>query len=509
MGAIRTAEQLAQRALDVNVLDEAQLQSIWSELGSTTVPVAALEQALSRRGWLTQYQLERLLKGQRTGFFYGDYKILYCVGAGTFARVYRATHRRTGLVHAVKVLRNRYSNPKAFDDKTGKSNRAFIELFRREGELGLPLKHPNIVEIHEVVSRGLVHYIVMEFIEGRNLREFYRARRRFDPLEAAHIMEGVLAGLNYALQQGVTHRDLKLSNILLSSDGEPKLVDFGLAGVQGDDVEEIAEGISRRTVDYAGLERATGVRKDDHRTDLFFAGCIFYQMLAGTPALGDARDQRAQQAGRARYKDIKPILDLVPSLPLPLTMVVSKALEFDPDRRYQSPADMLMDLKLAIRRVKSAAEGGRTGQPELASSEGHDEHGQPRRLMIVESDVKMQDKFRDLFKRNGYRVLVSSDPERVLERFFNDPHAADVILFSTSNNGRAALDVYNRFGQESVTRDLPAVLLLDHHHHEWESEARSAEHRAVAKMPIKMRELRELLLDVLQKKAAGAAQVKS
>ena len=75
-----------------------------------------------------------------------------------------------------------------------------------------------------------MHYLVMEFIEGQNLREFYRARRKFKPLEAAHIMEGVMAGLNYALQQGITHRDLKMSNVLLSSDGEPKLVDFGLAG---------------------------------------------------------------------------------------------------------------------------------------------------------------------------------------------------------------------------------------------------------------------------------------
>jgi CheY-like chemotaxis protein len=147
--------------------------------------------------------------------------------------------------------------------------------------------------------------------------------------------------------------------------------------------------------------------------------------------------------------------------------------------------------------VKAAAAGVRTEQ-ELASNEGHNKQGQPRRLMIVESDVKMQDMLRDLFKSNGYRVLVSSDPERVLDRFFQDPKAADLILFSTSNNGRAALDVFNRFGQEMITRDLPAVLLLDSNHHGWEEEAQTAEHRALAKMPIKMRELREVLLEVAQ-----------
>src|SRR4029079_14345955 len=136
MAVIKTAEQLAQRALDVNVLDDGQLQAVWSELGSTNAPLGSFQQALLRRGFLTQYQLEKLMKSEsRTGFFYGDYKVLYCVGAGTFARVYRAVHRETGKVYAVKVLRSRYSNPREKDAKTQKSNKAYIELFRREGEI--------------------------------------------------------------------------------------------------------------------------------------------------------------------------------------------------------------------------------------------------------------------------------------------------------------------------------------------------------------------------------------
>jgi serine/threonine-protein kinase len=501
MADIKTAEQLAQRALDVSVVDDAQLQTVWSELGSTNAPLDAFQQALMRRGLLTPYQLERLMKGEsRTGFFYGDYKVLYCVGAGTFARVYRAVHRVTGKMHAVKVLRSSLSNPKATNPKTNRNNKPVIELFRREGEIGLALKHPNIVEIHEVFSHGVTHYIVMEFIEGRNLREFYRAKRRFDPLEAAHIMEGVMAGLNYALQQGITHRDLKMSNVLLSSDGEPKLVDFGLAGLQGAE-EEAAEGMSRRTVLYAGLERATGVRMDDPRSDIFFAGTILYQMLSGAPALAEGRD-RAQQAGRALYRNIKPILELVPKLPLPFAMVVNKALEFEPDKRYQSPADMLVELKLAIKRVKAAKEGGPAPGQELHSREGIDEQGEPRKLMIVESDVKMQDMLRELFKKNGYRVLVMGDPDRAMQRFFDNARAADVILFTTGSNGRAALEAFNRFGQETTTRDLPAVLLLDQLHHSWEDEAKVAEHRSVAKMPIKMRQLREVLLEAMQKKVS-------
>ena len=501
MAEITTAEQLAQRALDVNVVEQRQLQSIWSELGSTTPPLEDFVQAAMRQGLLTQYQLERLMKGEsRTGFFYGDYKVLYCVGAGTFARVFRAVHRTTGKMHAVKVLRASLSNPKALHPKTSKPCKPYIDLFRREGEIGISLKHPNIVEIQEVYSQGITHYIVMEFVEGRNLREFARARRRFDPLEAAHIMEGVTAGLNYAAQQGITHRDLKMSNVLLSSEGEPKLVDFGLAGLQGVEDDDSADGMSRRTVLYAGLERATGVRKDDPRSDIFFVGCIFYEMLCGHSALPDARD-RAQQAGKALYMGIKPIMEIAPKLPHALSMVVNKAIEFDPDKRYQTAADMLVDLKLAIRRVKAAAEGERVGS-EMESQEGVDEAGQARKLMIVESDVKMQDTLRELFKRNGYRVLVSSDPVRVLGRFFDDHRAADAVLFTTGNNGRSALEIFNRFGKEMATRDVPAVLLLDQNHHEWAEEAEASEHRVIAKMPIKMRQLREVLIEVTKKKVS-------
>ncbi len=487
MAEIKSAEQLAQRALDVNVIDHGQLQRVWSELGSTNPPLSAFQQLLLRSELLTQYQLEKLMKpDSRTGFFYGDYKVLYCVGAGTFARVFRAVHRTSGKIFAVKVLRSSLSNPKGFHEKTQKSLKLYIDLFRREGEFGMKLKHPNIVEIHEVYSHGLTHFIVMDFVEGRNLREFYRNRRRFDPMEAAEIMAGVMSGLTYALQQGVTHRDLKMSNVLVSSEGVAKLVDFGLAGVQGAEFAD-AEGFSRRTIDYAGLERATGCRQDDPRTDIYFAGTILYQMLTAYPALPDNRERG--QAGKARYQDIRPILDLVPTLPLPLTMVVNKALEFDPEKRYQTPGDMLVELKLAIKRVKGAKEG-RAGGAELHSNEGLDEHGQPRKLMIVESDVKMQNMLRELFKKNGYRALVLSDPDRALDRFFQDSKAADLVLFTTSSNGRAALDAFNRFGQESTTRDLPTVLLLDESHSHWEEDAQTSDHRVVVKMPIKQRELR-------------------
>jgi len=486
MATTLTAEKLAQRAMDVNVLTEQDLQAVWSEFGTRNVEYEPFRQALVRRGLLTNYQLDRLAEGYKTGFFFGDYKVQYCVGAGTFARVFRATHRDTGQLFAIKVLRSRYSR-----------DPAQAELFRREGELGADLKHPNIVAIHEVVSKAAVHYIVMDFVEGQNLRDFYKVRRKFEPLAATRIVADMMAGLNYAFLKGVTHRDLKMSNVIISSEGDAKLLDFGLAGLGGIDAVE-GDALNPRTIDYAGLERATNVRKDDTRSDIFFAGCIYYQLMSGRAALAETRE-RSQRLSRSRYSDIKPIVDVMPSVPLGLARVVSKAIEFDPAKRYQTPGEMLADLKLAAKRVAEAKDDPALLE-DAALLEGQHDDGQPRKLMIVESDHKMQDLFRELFKKQGYRVLVTSDPERLFQRLYDDIKAADVLLISAGQIGREALMAFNKLGQDTRTKRLPAVLLLGEQQGPWMKEAAGGGHRLVAKMPLKSRELRQAILASLAAK---------
>src|SRR4030042_3571506 len=120
-----SAKSTARRAFDLGRLHERQLQEIWASFGSRSVETDDFLQFLVGREFLTNYQVERLIKGERTGFFFGDYRVLYLVGTGTFARVYRGVHRDTGQVVAVKVLRNRYSE-----------NRVEANLFVREGRVG-------------------------------------------------------------------------------------------------------------------------------------------------------------------------------------------------------------------------------------------------------------------------------------------------------------------------------------------------------------------------------------
>ena len=307
-------EQLAQRASDLNLVDRRQLESVWGELG-TNVSLGDMQRVLLGRGILTNYQFDRLARGEKAGFFYGDYKVLYLVGTGSFARVYRAVHRETGQVVALKVLRTRYSE-----------SPVQTEQFLREGSMGAKLRHPNIVPIYEVYSKGRLHFLVMEFIEGQNLRDFVQVRKKLSIPDAVSITTDITAGLAYAMEHGITHRDMKLSNALIASSGRAQIVDFGLAAATtGNDEEDLS---NPRTIDYAGLERATGCKKDDPRSDIFFNGCMLYQMLSGESPIpfGD----RMSRMNNSRFANIKPILDVAPELPGPIAKVVSKAIKLDP-----------------------------------------------------------------------------------------------------------------------------------------------------------------------------------
>ena len=473
----KSAEEFARLAFDLTLLDQRELESVWGEFGTRNISATELQRALVRRGLLTNYQVDKLIKGDRAGFFYGDYMVLYLVGSGSFARVYRAVHRETGKVVAVKVLRRRYSD-----------NPAMTEQFVREGEMGARLRHPNIVPIYEVHSSRAAHYMVMDFIEGRNLREFVRVRKKLIPEEAAKFMIDIASGLAYAAQFGVQHRDLKLSNVLMSSTGRAQLVDFGLAAVSGSSADDdFGEVVNPRTIDYAALERATGVRKDDARSDIYFAGCIFYHMLSGRPPLVEAKD-RTQRLSRARFESITPIAELEPDLPHRVVMVVNKAMELNVSRRYQNPAEFLADLRLMARRINASDEAGDGSSLE---------EGQDKAVMIVDSSPTMQDLFRKGLKKVGYRVLVLSDPRRAIQRCESEERVADCVVVGCYSLGRAGLEVFNRFGQLDHTRNIPAILLLGEKQVGYVREALLNDHRVAAKMPLKMREFRGILKKLL------------
>ncbi|MGY8767193.1 MAG: protein kinase domain-containing protein [Pirellulales bacterium] len=492
-----SAEEFAQRAIDYDLIDAQKMDQVWSEVGSREIALGEFQNALLRRELLTNYQVERLLKGLRTGYYYGDYKVLYLIGTGTFARVFRTVHRETGKVVAAKVLRRRFS------DDPKRANQ-----FMSEGELGKGLRHPNICPIFEVHSESSMHqkgtnyFLIIEFIEGQNLREMLKVRGRFDPADAVKLMIDIAAGMTYASDQGLTHRDLKTSNVLISSNGHAKLVDFGLAAF-ADQVQEDGAATNPRTVDYAGLELATNAPRDDHRSDIFFAGCILYEMLAGKPALYETRD-RTKRLSADRYTKFEPVAHLAPDLPRSIAMVVNKAMELDPDRRYSSPGEMLLDLKASQQKIE-AGEDARAGDiimkleaEKIEEREPKEREGLNKTIMVVEANEKMQNVLRERLKRYGYRVLIISDPDRARIRFEEDMQKpADIVVFSTVALGLGALDAFNQFADAPHTKDVPAILLLRAEQEELKEQAILTGKRDVMMMPIKVRQLRNMVRGLL------------
>jgi len=487
-----TASEIADRALDLGLITDRQLQLVWAEFGSHNVSSEDFMQLLVRREFLTNYQAERLAKDERTGFYFGDYKVLYLVGTGTFARVYRAVHKETGQVVGVKVLRRRFSD-----------NSKQAGLFVREGKLGRALGHANIVPIHEVYSSGSMHYLVMDFVEGWSLRELMKIRKKIDPPEATRLTQGIASGLRHAFEQGLTHRDLKMSNVLISSQGQPRLVDFGLAAIDDKSADDfIGEHTSARTIDYAALERATGVKRDDTRSDIYFLGCMYYHMLIGSPPLPETTD-RLQRLSRSRFAEVVPIQDLDPTVPNAVTIVVNKAMALDPIHRYQTPAEVIKDLGIASRQMQIEArekedEDERQKERDRLAAEEKKRQSNLPSVMVVESNGKMQDLFRSGLKRAGFRVLLTSDPERAVERFREEVSTADCVLLNAQEIGSAAVAAFNLFGEDKSIDSVPAVLLVDESQSHLADEANTGEHRVVLSMPITMKQLRVALTRLVE-----------
>lgn len=472
-----TAEQIAQTAFDRDLIDEQNLRELWGEVGTGQVDPKQFQQLLLRRELVTNYQLQRLLRGDRYGYFYGPYKVLYKVGSGTFSRVYRAVHRETGEVRAVKVLRAElHIKPEE------------REQFIREGELGRTLRHPNIVPIYEVDSDNYASWIVMDFIEGRNLRQFIKIRTRLEVSEALRLALDICRGLDYAYKRGISHRDLKASNVLISSLGQAKLLDFGLAGadpnVSDADLEEVE---NPRTIDYVALERFTGVRNDDSRSDVFFFGCILYHMLSGVPALEETTDRRARMS-RNRFDAMVPIQKHMPDLPWEVANVVNKATMVDPTKRYQSPTEMLGEL-IALG-DRNSGENGKTQKLGSAPVKS-------RAVMIVEPTPQIQEALRNHFKQEGFRVLVTADAQRPASLFTDTNAPADIVVFSTSGLGEEALNAFNEFGDLPATKSVPAILLLGPKHLDWASRAKTNDWRTTVGTPIKWKRLLALFEKIM------------
>lgn len=476
-----TAEQLAHLVGELDLVAHAPLGDAVREFGRHDAPAEEFGTALVRREFITGYQLERLLRGERTGYFYGRAKVLYQIGAGSFARVFRAVHRDTGAILAVKVLRSRFA--------TDAEKQA---AFRHEGEMGRLLRHPNIVAIEDVGQEQGASYINMEFVEGQTLRELVRIRGAVDLPRALDIIQQMLAGLEYAHRRGVTHRDLKASNVIVSSAGQAKLVDFGLAGVDEAGDKALGRMEKPRTIDYAALEKLTGMRDDGVRSDIYFAGTVAYLVLSGTPALAESRDRNVRGDPR-RFAAVEPLAARAPHLPREVVEFVGRMMHLDPLERWQTAADARRALEQVAARQADAAERPAAAAPTVAAAAAT-----KGSVMVVESMEKDQQSLRQFFTKLGYRVLVTESPQRALTRFSTTPPPADCLVISAQTLGVAAVEAFNALSADPFYAAVPAVLLTNPKQEAIAAQARVDDRRRVVRMPVSAADLSRLLGDLLR-----------
>ncbi len=413
--------------------------------------------------------------------------MLYKVASGSFKgfRVpSRADDPRSGRIVAVKVLRRRWSE-----------DQQRIDLFIREGRVGQTLKHPNIVEVvamsHDKATNQ--YFIVMEFVEGGNLREILQIRKTLSVAESLRILEDAAAGLTYAYARGVTHRDIKLTNLLISSQGGAKLVDFGLAQFFAAMERESKDKVDR-TVDYAGLEKATNVKTGDVRSDIFFLGCVFYEMLTGRPPLAMMRDKQARMH-KQRFDNIPPLPRDEVQAPPSVFQLCETMMALAPLQRYQTPSQLLDAVKAARRDVEGKTAGAATGG-------GSRPPRKPERsaVTVVEQgdEERLQDAVRDKFKEMGFRVLISTDPQRALDRFRQQPY--DGLIVDARTTGDEGRLVFEHILDEAGRKQCPCagILILGEDQADWVHRTRQRNNAALLIDPgVTMKALKRKIQELL------------
>ena len=483
---------MVQRVLTVGVMSQQQINDLHAEIRIKNPTADHLLEAALRRGWITNYQTDRLNSGEDRGFFFGPYKALYVAGAGTFARVFRCVHRESDVVVAVKVLRARFSE-----------NEAFINHFMHEAKLVAELKHPNIVPVYDAASQGHLHYMAMEFVEGQTLREFLKIRKKVDPKTVVQVGIDACSGLEYALRiKKLPHRDLKLSNIILSSTGQAKLVDFGLASIaQGKVAQDIPFLRNQQSIDYIALEKASGAPRMDERSDLYFLGCILYHLLCGTSPFVETKD-KAKRMDRSRFFNIKAIQNIEPEMPGFVSALINKALMPNIEHRFQRAGEMLSELRNVAKRLESG-EGGVTAVASLRIGQQTDRQERSKKLstktvLIVDSNPQTQESLKALMEKLEFKALCVNSPDDIRPVFAKDDLAAQCVLFNGQSLGLRAVRGFNDFSQYRGLRDVGAILMLDAGQADWIDSVTLTPNRVVMTMPIKVKEIREVLTQIFE-----------
>ena len=295
-----------------------------------------LARILIKQGTLTTYQARKVLAGATKGFFLGDYRILRSLGEGGMGKVYLAANQKDGLRVAIKVLP---------PSKAADGGQALLR-FRREMELSRRVRHPNLARTIDVGRAGAVHFMVLEYVPGESLYQLVK-HPRGGPLrvpDAARYFLKVIDGLEAAHDGGLIHRDVKPSNLMVTPEGDARVLDLGLARAMDSDEEKplTRHNVVIGTLDYASPEQLGNASGADRRSDLYSLGCTIYFALAGHAPFegGDVVNKIFKQ----RMDDPDPLEQVARGVPSAFAAIVRKLMAKDPADRYQDCGELRGDL---------------------------------------------------------------------------------------------------------------------------------------------------------------------
>ncbi len=308
----------------------------------------------------------------KIGMIVGDrYEILERIGTGGMSDVYKAKCHKLNRFVAVKVLKQEFSE-----------NANFVAKFKTEAQAAAGMMHPNIVNVYDVGEESGTHYIVMELVEGITLKQYIEKKARLSVKEAVSIAIQVSMGIEAAHNNHIIHRDIKPQNIMISKDGKVKVTDFGIAkAVTSNTITSNVMG----SVHYTSPEQARGGYSDE-KSDIYSLGITMFEMLTGrvpfngetTVAIAIKHIQEPMPSPR----------EYIPEIPISVEQIVFKCTQKSPDRRYQSMAELIGDLKQSLMRPDE----------DFVKMIDPDEEASTR--MITDKDmqqIKKQSKKRDSF----------------------------------------------------------------------------------------------------------------
>jgi serine/threonine protein kinase len=285
------------------------------------------------------------------------YKLIDERGRGSFATVYVARDTENNHIYAVKVMHIELSN-----------DGDLLARFQREAHIHMNLSDPHVVRIVDYGNDNSMHFIVMEYIDGQNLKYHMITHGPMEPLRALNYTRQIAEGLETAYKQGVVHRDIKPQNILINGKDVVKIVDFGLARSR-ETVTLTQSNVFMGTAYYISPEQAESGRSADTRSDLYSVATVLFEMLTGSPPFEG--DTAVDIVIKHMNEKVPSICRIRPDLPMDMDIFMQKAMAKSPADRYQTPQEFIAALEQLQERIQAMPPMQRVPEPGYESRAGN------------------------------------------------------------------------------------------------------------------------------------------